>query len=121
MELDCINLEFPFLPPSVNACFRSYKGRVIKSAKLKTFEQQMIQHFAEMDRCFTFMEGKLRLTVVFHLPNKRNIDIDNLLKSLLDSLEGIVFENDKEIYELNVSKILNTRESKTFVKVETII
>ena len=118
MEVDCINLVLPFLPPSVNACFRSYKGRVIKSAKLKLFEQQMIQHFAEMVG-LRLMEGKLKLTVVFHLPNKRNIDIDNLLKSLLDSLEGVVFENDREIYEINASKILNTKESKTFVKVET--
>jgi crossover junction endodeoxyribonuclease RusA len=114
-------LELPFLPPSVNACFRSYKGRVIKSARLKLFEQQMIQHFADTEDGIEMIEGHLKLTIEFSLPNRRNIDIDNLLKSLLDSLEGVVFENDSEVYELQVTKISNTGVSKTSVKIEQLI
>ena len=114
-------LDLPFLPPSVNACFRSYKGRVIKSARLKLFEQQMIQHFADNEDGIEMIEGHLKLTIEFSLPNKRSIDIDNLLKSLLDSLEGVVFENDSEVYELQVTKVSDTGVSRTSVKIEQLI
>lgn len=120
MEIDTINIEFPFLPPSVNACYRSYKGRVIKSAKLKEFEQLMIQHFASLDREYTMMQGELRLTITFYLPNRRNGDIDNFCKAMLDGLEGRLFENDKMIYELNLKKYLNTGVSKTIIKLESL-
>lgn len=78
----------------------------------------MIQHFASQEDDIEMMEGRLKLTIEFSLPNRRNIDIDNLLKSLLDSLEGIVFENDSEVYEMRVTKLSNTGCSKTCVKVE---
>ena len=47
------------------------------------------------------LEGKLKLTVSFYLKGRRSIDIDNLLKALLDGMENILFENDKMIFEIH--------------------
>lgn len=115
-----MSFEFPFLPPSVNACYRSYNRRVIKSVKLKSFQQQIIQFFDDLDETIPLLEGKLKVTIQYHLPNRRNVDIDNFCKSMLDSVEGILYENDREIYELNLTKFLNTGSAKTIFKIEKI-
>ena len=37
-------------------------------------------------------------------PNKKNGDIDNLAKSVLDSLNGVIYEDDHQVNELEISK-----------------
>ena len=109
----------PFLPPSVNSCYRSYGKKVIKSAKLKEFEQKMIRYFDSQEEEINMLEGKLKLTVSFYLKGKRSIDLDNLLKALLDGMEGVLFENDKMIYEIHAEKFNNSDEVKTVIVLET--
>ena len=114
-----IRYEMPFLPPSVNACYRSYGKKVIKSAKLKEFEQKIIQYFDSQDEEINMLEGKLKLTVSFYLKGRRSIDLDNLLKALLDGCENILYENDKMIYEIHAEKFNNSDEVKTVIVLET--
>ena len=42
----------------------------------------------------------------------RNPDIDNYAKPILDAMEGIVFDNDCQIYELVLAKVGPTTEPK---------
>ena len=113
-----IRYEMPFLPPSVNACYRSYGKKVIKSAKLKEFEQKIIQYFDSQDEEINMLEGKLKLTVSFYLKGRRSIDLDNLLKALLDGCENILYENDKMIYEIHAEKFNNCDDCKTVIQLE---
>lgn len=114
-----VQYEIPFLPPSVNALYRSYNKRVVKSARLKEFEQNIIKYFDSCTEDVNILEGKLKLSVTFYLKGKRSIDLDNLLKALLDGMEGILFENDKMIYEINANKINNSDVFKTVIVLET--
>lgn len=114
-----MNFELPFLPPSVNACYRTFKGKVVKSAKLKAYEQQILQYFDDRDD-ITMMTGKLKLSVWFCLKGKRTIDLDNMLKALIDGLENILFENDRNIIEIRAVKYNNCDTVKTIVHVEQI-
>jgi Holliday junction resolvase RusA-like endonuclease len=116
-----IRYEMPFLPPSVNACYRSYGNRVVKSAKLKVFEQEIIRYFDSQEEEITMLEGKLKLTVSFYLKGRRSIDIDNLLKALLDGMENILFENDKMIFEIHAEKFSNCDSAKTVILLEQLI
>ena len=45
-----ITFELPFLPPSANQMYKAYRGRVVKSVRLKEFQQQVIQFFADSDQ-----------------------------------------------------------------------
>lgn len=110
--------EMPFLPPSVNACYRSFGKKVVKSAKLKEFEQKIIKFFDEQEGDVDMIEGKIKLTVHFHLKGKRSIDLDNLLKALIDGCENILFENDKAICEIHAYKYSNCNDVKTVIEVE---
>jgi Holliday junction resolvase RusA-like endonuclease len=49
------------------------------------------------------LSGPLRLTVALYWPDKRNRDIDNI-KGLLDSLTGILWEDDGLIEDLHIRK-----------------
>ena len=46
------------------------------------------------------MTGRIKLNIDIYWAHKRKRDIDNAAKSLIDSLEGILFVNDSMIYEL---------------------
>lgn len=57
--------------------------------------------------------GALSVSIEFELPKPKSVtrkyptvkpDIDNLVKSLVDSLNGIVWKDDCQIVNLNVSK-----------------
>lgn len=52
--------------------------------------------------------GDLGIDIVFHVPNLRG-DGDNLLKAFIDSLQGIVFENDRQIKWYSFCVILNKK------------
>ena len=69
-----------------------------------------------------FLTGPLKMSVVFIMPipkswskKKREAsigqphickpDTDNLLKSVLDALEGTIYKNDSQIYSINASKV----------------
>ena len=47
------------------------------------------------------LSGKVAITVRIYRPRKRG-DIDNGLKLMFDALNGIVYEDDKQIVELHV-------------------
>lgn len=95
-----IQITIPFLPISVNQAYRSFRGRVVKSKKYLEFEQKMCPYLSECER----LEGNLKMTVQFFRKSRHKFDLDNLLKSLLDVLEGAVFDNDDQIYEIHVTK-----------------
>ena len=87
-----MTLDIPLIPPSVNTCFRTYKGRVIKSKLYREFNKQMEFYFT--DKTYEILEGDIKVDIVFYKTTKRKYDIDNRLKALLDSIEGKVFIDD---------------------------
>jgi len=51
------------------------------------------------------LTGQIALDLTFYRKSKRVCDIDNLSKTVLDALEGILFENDNQIAELHIYKL----------------
>src|SRR5689334_18672520 len=41
------------------------------------------------------------VTVVFHFTSECSADLDNLLKGLLDALQGHILENDRQVKAIN--------------------
>jgi len=110
-----IIIELPFLPPSVNSCYRSVGSRVYKSKRLREYENTMSEYFEIFHKNFEMLKGGLSLDVAFNLKGKRSIDLDNMLKALIDGLEGRCFENDKMIMQIRARKINNCKEPHTSV------
>lgn len=99
MTSENLVLHLPY-PPSVNTYWGFQGSRRFLTKKAQNFKQ-----FAASAYCLTNHKGfgKARLSVTIYLfpPDKRIRDIDNCVKSLLDSLcQANVFEDDSQIDRL---------------------
>ena len=63
-------------------------------------------HFIGSQRCLS----RLRDTAPVALSPTRS-DVDNLAKFVLDSLNGLLYEDDRQIHSLQVTKLLDTEDS----------
>ena len=61
--------------------------------------------------------GEFHVECEFHLPDLRRRDIDNTLKSVLDGLSGVVFDDDTQVVSVRMCKRLNRDKPRTIVSV----
>ena len=108
-----MQIVLPFLPPSVNRCYRSYKSRVYKSKVYNDFITQMGEFLDDRDD--GQIKGKVMIDVTFYKKDKRNFDLDNRLKSLLDCIEDKLIENDNYVCEIKCRKFNGCIEDKTLL------
>lgn len=50
------------------------------------------------------MQGMLTARIVYFFTASTDRDVDNIIKPILDSLEGLAFENDNLIFEVTARK-----------------
>lgn len=90
-----INITLP-LPPSLNSLWRVTKqGKMYKSpvyTKWKAAAQWDVKAQVGTKK----ITGKFKLTLIADRPDKRNRDLDNLLKAALDCLNGIAIDDDHD-------------------------
>ncbi|HAR45421.1 MAG TPA: hypothetical protein DCS05_04385 [Nitrospiraceae bacterium] len=55
-----------------------------------------------------FSAGYLAVRLIFFLGNHRRVDLDNLSKAVLDGLNGICYDDDRQIVDLNLRKVVVT-------------
>jgi len=112
-----ISLTLPF-PPTVNTYYRSIpRGKIcqpIISKKGREYKDK-VKAFVGTSN---LTQKRLQVAIKLYAPDKRKRDIDNYLKSLLDSLTGCVWEDDSQIDDLCISR--NEVVTNGLVKVEVI-
>jgi len=50
------------------------------------------------------MKGPLSIQLTFYRADRRRVDYDNLAKSIADSLQGIVYHDDSQIFSALITK-----------------
>ena len=91
-------------PPSVNTYWRRNGDRYFVSAKGKSYRDHVYLLCAK-DRGLFSREKRLSVTIKAYPPDKRRRDLDNILKSLLDSLQyAQVYVDDTQIDELSIKR-----------------
>lgn len=63
------------------------------------------------------MKDELEVWTTLYLKTKRRADIDNFHKLLLDSLTGIVWEDDSQIVEYHISKRHDAKNPRIEIEV----
>ncbi len=58
-------------------------------------------------QCKEMLRGDVEIDVRLYFKNRRSVDVDNFNKLWADSLEGIVYENDKQIKKMTVEKFID--------------
>ena len=90
-----INIE----PFSIN---KAWAGRRFKTPAYKAWREEIAWKLGTEDP----LDGPLMLTVKFFVKNRRS-DGDNLIKPLLDALEGQgYFNNDNQFYKYDIEKVI---------------
>lgn len=64
------------------------------------------------------LAGKIRLTCTFFLPDARRRDLDNLIKSVLDGLNGVAWEDDSQVVEVMARKEIARNHPRTDISIE---
>jgi crossover junction endodeoxyribonuclease RusA len=96
-----MELTLPW-PPSANQYWRAFQGRVIISAQGRAYRKAIIEQVIIQSGVRRF-EQDLRIEIEVFPPDRRKRDIDNLLKSLLDSLtHAQVWVDDSQISDLRI-------------------
>lgn len=117
-----IEIETNLIPPSVNAYWRtSCRGNfpvVYISKKGADFKKAMglIAHSKIKEP----LVGDVKVEIEYHITGKVGKDIDNILKGILDSLNKIAYEDDKNIVELSVRKIRKSTANKLIIRIDNV-
>lgn len=91
----------------------------IRKSKDGKESTKLIQMEAIRQKANKMLSGDLSMKIDFCIKKgKREPDIDAVLKLLMDSLEDVMYKNDKQIKFLQVAKHLDQDESELVVLVE---
>jgi Holliday junction resolvase RusA-like endonuclease len=94
-------LKFDTNVPSHQQGIRLGKRGVYKTEKLETFQQEAayklqndVRESGEHDFPLT---SPVALVIVFYPKTRKHGDMDNMEKTIIDAMQGVLFANDKQI------------------------
>ena len=61
--------------------------------------------------------GPVEVTCAFYLPTARRVDADNLIKSCLDGMNGVAYDDDSQVVRVTASKDVDRTRPRTVVTV----
>ena len=100
---------------------RNRKPSIMKSKDGKE-STKLIQMECIRQKANKTLDGDLSMKIDFCIAKgKKEPDIDSVLKLLMDSLENVMYKNDKQIKFLQVAKHLNQDDSELIVLVEELL
>lgn len=116
-------LELPY-PPSVNTLWVNNRrgGKSVSSEHVqyrhlvKALTRLQIIH---QGGSVNPLLGKIRLTIDAYRPRRRG-DLDNVLKTLIDGLQGTAFRNDEQVVQIVASRYDDARNPRVEVIVELV-
>lgn len=96
-------LQLP-LPPTLNTYWRNFRGRTVLSAGGRAYKVAVQEHIAAINAP-KFGQERLGATITIFARDKRNIDLDNRLKALFDSLQDAgLFDDDSQFDRIYISR-----------------
>ncbi|GAA4321837.1 RusA family crossover junction endodeoxyribonuclease [Pigmentiphaga soli] len=112
-------------PPSVNGYWRTPRsgpiaGRTLISEAGRKYRAEIGALIAATRSAFG-LTGRLRVEIAMHAPDKRQRDLDNITKSLLDALTHAgVWVDDSQIDDLRLRRERIIRGGQVVVSIEEI-
>ena len=119
--------------PRVN----TYTCKAYTPENTKDYEMLIKQYFKIKYPRYVALENRIKVTInaYFKVPKtttKKDIalieegklsptkkpDIDNIVKIILDSLNGIAFKDDNQITKIEVEKLYTFEDERVYVKIE---
>ncbi|MGB1284980.1 MAG: RusA family crossover junction endodeoxyribonuclease [Aggregatilineales bacterium] len=100
---ETIQLTLPY-PPSTNTYYRYYRKRVVISAHGRQYKRDVA--FICKQGGVTPLSGSIIANVKVFQPTRRG-DLDNKFKALFDALNGLAYDDDRQIMEIHAWKYVD--------------
>lgn len=94
----------------------SKNGHVHSDPEQVAYERR-IGYLARQAVGSEWLTGQIAVAVVFHRGTRRRCDIDNLVKLVLDAINGIAFEDDHQVVSLHATKFIGSDDPRTIVSI----
>lgn len=114
-----ITLELPW-PPSVNDYWRPWRGRMVVTGRGKKYKEEVFRYVFrhELD---VQLADRLIVHITLCAPTKRECDLDNFNKCLLDALtEANVWNDDSQIDDLRIERGSVIKGGLVLVSIDTL-
>ena len=111
-----ITLTLYTKPVPLNQKYFVRNGRNILSNKYRQAKSDL-QLEIRSQANFEPLSRNLAVNILQYFGDKRKRDVDAYIKILLDSMEGIVYENDNQINELHAYKEYDKGNARTIVQI----
>jgi len=114
-----VTMELP-LPPSVNTYWRNFRGRTVLSKGGRDYKL-LVQEYVTINQIPSFSDDRLAAIIKIYPRDRRAIDLDNRLKSLLDSLQDAgVFNDDSQFDDIQIVRGVIKSGGKCTIIISTI-
>jgi crossover junction endodeoxyribonuclease RusA len=101
--------------PRPKQSFRvSSRGGGFQTARVKSWQADVgwaAQQAMRAKGMFDPLTGEVNVILLFKLGDKRRVDLDNLSKGTLDGIQRICFEDDSQITDLHIRKVVVDKAS----------
>lgn len=96
-----MHLEFVVLGPPISNQQSTPQGR----ANLVAWSA-MVAGEAQDQWAKPLLKGDLKAIIInFYAGNRPSVDVDNMSKPILDAMQGIVYENDRQIVQAEIAHL----------------
>lgn len=105
-ENELIHVILDGLPPTVNHMHINARGRRFRSKECRDYQDYAVAEISRQRAREWPFSGRVALSIVFTVSDKRRWDIDNRVKAVQDCLElAGVIENDSQIDKMEVKRV----------------
>ena len=92
-----------------------YRRRVFTPQRTLDYERLVaVEAMTQGVRC---VSDTLRVEADFYRSTKHRVDLDNLIKSILDALNGIAYDDDVQIVQLEARKDYDKKHPRAEVRI----
>jgi crossover junction endodeoxyribonuclease RusA len=105
--------QMPY-PPLANRYWRNFRGRMVLSPEAREYRARAA--YDALSQGIRPIDGPVAVIVDVYRPRRRG-DLDGALKCLLDTLQGVAYENDAQIVDLHARRFDDKANPRVVVTV----
>lgn len=114
MEAKALILPYP---PSTNHLYATVRGRRVLTKEGRLFKERA--SMLALASGMRPLDGELTVTVNIFRPRRAG-DLDNSLKSLLDSLRGVAWHDDSQVKRIEAERFEDKADPRVEITVEPV-
>ena len=109
----------PLKALSWNSAYKIARNKMILSDSGRKFKEYCSEFLKEQYTEDKLLEKDLKVKIIFqYKENRKKIDVDNGFKLLIDSMKGIIFKDDCQIYDLRGIKEIGMLRNEIQIFIE---